>query len=134
MEKFVYLGTIDRLWIDHLDAMDNLREGVGLRGYGQKDPLVEYKKEAYTSFEKLMANIDAEIVRRIFRIQIASQPKTQTQIQTNIDTQDGMGLGTQPQARNVQPVISGQKKLGRNDPCWCGSGKKWKRCHYPQLG
>ncbi|TSC54013.1 MAG: preprotein translocase subunit SecA, partial [Microgenomates group bacterium LiPW_31] len=128
IEKFVWLQTIDRLWIDHLDAMDDLREGVGLRGYGQQDPLVEYKKEAFGSFERLMNTIDAEVVRRVFRVQVANQPAVRPrpvqsqQVQTNIDRQDKMGLAP------------GKKKLGRNDPCPCGSGKKYKKCCYPKYG
>ena len=155
IEKFVWLQTIDRLWIDHLDAMDDLREGVGLRGYAQQDPLVEYKKQAFDSFERLVGTIDQEVVRRLFRIQVAQPPVMSRQAQTNEDRQDGIGLiglssssdGAQrtpprwnamgstnrPVAQPVRPH-HGQKKLGRNDPCWCGSGKKWKRCHYPQLG
>jgi len=133
MEKFVYLRTIDRLWIDHLDAMDNLREGVGLRGYGQQDPLVEYKKEAFDSFERLMGAIGAEVVRRIFRVQIAQPPVDRTQrLQTNIDQQDGIGLSSQP--TQAKPVVAGKKKIGRNDPCPCGSGKKYKKCCYPKYG
>jgi preprotein translocase subunit SecA len=129
--KFIYLQAIDRLWIDHLYAMDSLREGIGLRGYGQVDPLVEYKKEAYASFEKLIGAIEGEVARRIFRVQVAAPPSVSRQIQTNIDTQDQMGLRSQPV---VKPVVSGKKKIGRNDPCWCGSGKKWKKCHYPDPG
>jgi len=129
--KFVYLQAIDRLWIDHLYAMDSLREGIGLRGYGQVDPLVEYKKEAYASFEKLIGAIEGEVARRIFRVQVAAPPPASRQIQTNVDTQDQMGLRSQPV---VKPVVSGKKKIGRNDPCWCGSGKKWKKCHYPDPG
>ena len=124
--KFIYLQAIDRLWIDHLYAMDSLREGIGLRGYGQVDPLVEYKKEAYASFEKLIRAIEGEVARRIFRVQVAAPPLASRQIQTNIDTQDQMGLKSQPV---IKPVVSGKKKIGRNDPCWCGSGKKWKKCH-----
>jgi len=129
--KFIYLQAIDRLWIDHLYAMDSLREGIGLRGYGQVDPLVEYKKEAYASFEKLIGAIEGEVARRIFRVQVAAPPLASRQIQTNIDTQDQMGLKSQPV---IKPVVSGKKKIGRNDPCWCGSGKKWKKCHYPDPG
>jgi len=134
IEKFVWLQTIDRLWIDHLDAMDDLREGVGLRGYGQQDPLVEYKKEAFGSFERLMNTIDAEVVRRVFRVQVANQPAVRPrpvqsqQVQTNIDRQDKMGLAP------------GKKKIGRNDPCPCGATKpdgtpkKYKHCCYPKFG
>ena len=135
IERLTYLRTIDRLWIDHLDAMDDLREGISLRGYGQQDPLVEYKKEAFASFERLMRAIDYEVVRRIFRIQPASfagvaQPPTiiPQRFQTNIDQQDGIGLTPRPP--QIKPVISGKKKIGRNDPCPCGSGKKYKKCCY----
>ena len=72
--KYAYLSSIDNLWIDHLDAVDDMREGIGLRGYGQRDPLVEYKAEAYTMFERLMAQIDSEFAKRLFRIQIGQQP------------------------------------------------------------
>ena len=122
IEKFVWLQTIDRLWIDHLDAMDDLREGVGLRGYGQQDPLVEYKKEAFQSFERLMNTIDSEVVRRVFRVQVANQPAVRPR-----------PVGQTP----LRPEVSGLrrgKKLGRNDPCPCGSGKKYKKCCYPKFG
>ena len=137
IEKFVYLQAIDRLWIDHLEAMESLREGVGLRGYAQQDPLVEYKKEAYASFEKLIGAIEGEVARRIFRVQVAPSPPVSRQIQTNIDTQDQMGLSQLSQTPLRPSPGSGLrrgKKIGRNDPCWCGSGKKWKKCHYPDPG
>jgi len=138
MEKFVYLASIDRLWIDHLDAMDDLREGIGLRGYGQQDPLVEYKKEAYNSFERLMGAIDSEVIHRIFRVQV-SQPEQSTmptQVYTNADSADGQGLiQTKNGVAQVKPVVANAKKLGRNDPCPCGAinpqtGKpyKYKKC------
>jgi len=136
IEKFVFLRSLDRLWVDHLDAMDDLREGIGLRGDAQS-ALAEYKKEAYSMFERLMESIDHEVVRRIFRIQVAQRPPTMPRqsIQTNIDEEDKMGLTPRPsQASGPRPVIAGKKKIGRNDPCWCGSGKKWKKCHYPQTG
>jgi preprotein translocase subunit SecA len=127
IERFVYLASIDRLWVEHLDQMDDLREGIGLRGYGQQDPLVEYKKEAYTSFERLIGAIDSEVVRRLFRVQVGplSPSSLPVNVQTNVDTADSTGLAQ-------KPIVMG-KKIGRNDPCWCGSGKKWKRCHYPQV-
>jgi len=132
IESFVYLRTIDRIWVDHLDAMDDLREGVGLRGYGQKDPLVEYKKEAFSSFERLLGSIDHDLVRQIFRVQIGP-PRPQPQpIRTNIDTQDKMGLTPEP--KQASQVVPQKKKIGRNDPCPCGSGKKYKKCCYPKYG
>lgn len=146
IEKFAYLSSIDHLWMDHLDALDDLKDGIGLRGYGQRDPLVEYKNEAYTMFEQLMAAIDREIIRKIFRIQVAQRPiPTMPQnIQTNIDESDKTGLtgtdpvnqstGNQPSSQQPNQQLRTAPKIGRNDPCWCGSGKKWKKCHYPKEG
>jgi len=138
IEKFAYLSSIDHLWMNHLDALDDLREGVGLRGYGQRDPLVEYKNEAFQMFDSLVKQIDFEIVRRIFRIQIAQRPVPPPNIQTNVDTADTTGL-TQ---RSVQPTqtIKSATKPGRNDPCPCGATrpdgtpKKYKHCCYPKYG
>ncbi len=135
MEKFVWLQAIDRLWVSHLDTMENLRQAVGLRGYGQQDPLVEYKKEAYSSFEKLMGMIEHEVVRRIFRVQVAQRPPVMPQqIRTNIDIRDQMGLRQQPVSQATTQVRKGKEKPGRNDPCPCGSGKKYKKCCYPKYG
>ncbi len=140
IEKFAYLSSIDHLWMGHLDALGYLREGVGLRGYGQRDPLVEYKNEAFQMFDRLVKQIDYEIVRRIFRIQVARRPNpvqatagqptapSPEKMKTNIDTSDMTGLA-QP-----TPPAGGVKitKPGRNDPCPCGSGKKYKKCCYPK--
>lgn len=141
MERYAYLTSIDRLWMDHLDAMDDLREGVGLRGYGQRDPLVEYKQEAYGMFERLMAEIDSEVVGRVFRVQVVT-PQPMPRVQANIDTSDMMGLiSNEELGRPPTPTPSADSqlsvsnnKVGRNDPCPCGSGKKYKKCHYPQYG
>lgn len=131
IEKYAYLGAIDRHWIDHIDAIDDLRGAIGLRAYGQRDPLVEFKGEAYQMFEGLLNRIDEEIVRRIFRIGVAQRPNEipVNLMRENVDTKDGTGLTDKnsiPQAK--------QNKIGRNDPCWCGSGKKWKKCHFPKVG
>jgi len=146
IEKYSYLGSIDHLWIDHIDKVDDLREGVRLRAYGQRDPLVEFKNEAYQMFEGLIDRIDEELSHRIFRIAV-STPRVEIPVeraQTNIDTKDMTGLSEErlsavenKQSENI--AQSNTKKLGRNDPCWCGkvdsNGKpvKWKKCHYPQL-
>lgn len=130
MERFVYLTTIDKLWMDHLDAVDNLREGIGLRGYAQRDPLVEYKAEAFQMFERLVQQIKYEAVRKIFRIGVVGRPQAQMPKNIIEEKKDIFGpQGGQParQAKQV-PIISGQK-VGRNDPCPCGSGKKYKKCH-----
>jgi len=131
--KVVLLSTIDNLWINHLDAIDDLREGIGLRGYGQRDPLVEYKAEAFTMFERLIKSIDFEAARRIFRVQVMAQPQPAPQPQT----EELKPAVAQPSAfaaafAKAGSVPQKKQKLGRNDPCWCKSGKKFKKCHYPQ--
>lgn len=136
IEKYVMLSVIDNLWVDHLDAIDNLRQGIGLRGYGQKDPLVEYKNEAFRMFEQLINGIDDEIIHRIYKIQVQEPPEAHAQHQ-HVHTQAAGGaLGSDEVSSSAaKPVINplkvDKKKLGRNDSCWCGSGKKYKKCHYP---
>lgn len=142
VEKFAYLGAIDHLWMDHIDHIDDLREGVTLRAYGQRDPLIEFKNEAYTLFENLVGKIDKELSRRIFRIGVARpQPEIPLNLaRENLDKSDTTGLygDAASTAREGTPAFSSTSssqspsKLGRNDPCWCGSEKKWKKCHYPQ--
>jgi preprotein translocase subunit SecA len=126
VEKYAYLGSIDHLWMDHIDHIDDLREGVNLRGYGQRDPLVEFKNEAYTLFENLVDKIDEELGRRIFRIQVGQQrPEIPTNLmRENLDPADTTGV----------VEVKKKAKVGRNDPCPCGSGKKYKKCHFPQYG
>ncbi len=141
IEKYAYLGSIDHLWMDHIDHIDDLREGVTLRAYGQRDPLVEFKNEAYNLFESLMDRIDEELSHRIFRIGVAvPQPEIPLNLaRENVDRSDATGLvgNADTAAKTGEPAFSGvtagHKKIGRNDPCWCGSGKKWKHCHYPKL-
>ena len=113
IEKLVLLSTIDALWMNHLDDIDDLREGIGLRGYGQRDPLVEYKSEAFKLFENLIDSIDFEVTRRIFKVQV--QPQSQQPVQVSPAGSEG-------------GVLNSRKKIGRNDPCPCGSGLKYKRC------
>lgn len=134
IEKYAYLGSIDHHWIEHIDTIDDLRGAIGLRAYGQRDPLVEFKSEAYEMFEVLQSKINEEVVRRIFRIGVnIPQPEIPVNImRENIDTQDGTGLSeSRSTVHGSQPTAT---KLGRNDPCWCGSGKKFKKCHYPKVG
>lgn len=216
LEVFVYLQTLDTLWQEHLNTMDDLRAGIGLRGYAQRDPLIEYKKEAFDLFERLVATIDSEVVHKIFKVHIHGAAPIVTQPVVDLSKAaefheealdqstllEEVGAGpTLPQMREVpvgepgvtggatrvrvegssndtaystpermvedptpiaagitQPssatkvtverdgqIISqqsygenkqmqagnGHGKIGRNDPCWCGSGKKYKKCHYP---
>ena len=134
--RFAYLSSIDNLWVAHLDAVDDLREGIGLRGYGQRDPLVEYKGEAFTMFERLLAQINSEFARRLFRIQM-NNPQQQVKISsmnhepiTNNQKNPPDFLSAM-QGLQKSGVQNTHKALGRNDPCHCGSGKKYKRCHFP---
>jgi preprotein translocase subunit SecA len=143
VERWVSLNVIDTMWMDHLDAIDDLREGIGLRGYGQRDPLTEYKNEAFSMFERLMAGIESEIIHRIFKVQIQMNPQTQAtgekkhvahdmpSMETAI-SQAAKTMRTNAQSSAPVPKVNVTKTLGRNDPCWCGSGKKWKKCHYPK--
>ncbi|HWI65106.1 MAG TPA: SEC-C metal-binding domain-containing protein, partial [Symbiobacteriaceae bacterium] len=119
LERFVLLRTVDEKWMDHLDAMDDLREGVGLRAYGQKDPLVEYKFEAMEMFNNMIASIQTETVRNLFTIEIAKEPEKPRRV---------IEIGSQG-AEAPTPHKNTEKKVGRNDPCPCGSGKKYKFCH-----
>jgi len=133
VERYVLLETYDELWMNHLDAIDNLRDGIGLRGYAQKDPLVEYKQESFSMFESLLSRIDSTVAHRIFRVQInIPQPVQRRTIEkSSSDTEMSSSLrGGAPTRQSIKNI----NKLGRNDPCWCGSGKKWKACHYPKLG
>jgi len=140
LERLVMLGTIDRLWMEHIDALDELRLGVGLRGYGQRDPLVEFKNEAYQMFERLLADIDYEIAHRILRVQLIAPIQQEQQAalakaraehgSMMTPTAPQAGSAPQPSTQSPQPVVkTEQEKIGRNDPCWCGSGKKFKKCH-----
>jgi preprotein translocase subunit SecA len=146
VEKMVLLGTIDQLWKDHLLAMDHLRDGIGLQGYGQKDPLVEYKKQGFRFFEMMMAQITGDVVRKLFAVQITADTPEQLE--------DGLGgeeihessppPASAPQARltSASEALAGMKplppgidlsRIGRNDECPCQSGKKFKKCHGANL-
>ena len=133
IERWVSLSVIDSYWMDHLDAVDDLREGIGLRGYGQLDPLVEYKNEAFNMFERLIAGIDSEIIHRIYKVQVSqNSPAGAPPVQPIESPIAAAAKKMQTNASEqvvAQPVVNTAKKLGRNDPCWCGSGKKWKKCH-----
>ncbi|HKN01125.1 MAG TPA: preprotein translocase subunit SecA [Candidatus Binataceae bacterium] len=129
IEKIVMLQTLDSLWKDHLLAMDHLKEGIGLRGYAQQNPLVEYQKEGFTMFEALMATMQKDVVEKCFSVQVTRQQDVQ-QIQEQAKPQKVvMSHGGEAQDAGAQTVKRDAEKVGRNDPCPCGSGKKYKRCH-----
>ena len=137
-ERYVMMQVVDQLWKDHLLAIDHLKEGIGLRGYGQKDPLVEYKKESFELFTVLKERIEDQIVKYLFRLQpVMSQeeeeetaapaaPLSRRAAPKNVT----YSHGEEP----VETVHRSEPKVGRNDPCPCGSGKKYKKCHGAPVG
>jgi len=162
LERIVLLNAIDTLWMDHLEALDNLRTAVGLRGYGQRDPLVEYKRDAYQLFQQLTASIQNQIVYSIFKIfharkeamsatlqkalagsmaaisgmRFSAPAKTMSQ-RNETPTEQGSGSGTSmvgggslsESSSSADAKHFAGEKVGRNDVCPCGSGKKFKKCH-----
>jgi preprotein translocase subunit SecA len=165
-ERMIMLSVIDQQWKDHLLSMDHLKEGIGLRGYGQHDPLVEYKKESFDMFEAMMQRFQEDTVRYLYLMQILERPPeppprpVQAEAAPAVAPHGGDGDGRRPRmvstsadeleeaflrrkrreleqarmagggdAAPVQQVIRSQQKVGRNDPCPCGSGKKYKKCH-----
>jgi preprotein translocase subunit SecA len=115
LERRILLHFIDQKWMDHIDAMDQLRNGISLRAYGQKDPLVEYKFEAYEAFQAMVYSIKEDVVRFVLRVKVMQAPEERkTVVYSN--SEEG----------SRKPVRS--KKIGRNEPCPCGSGKKYKQC------
>ena len=123
LERVVTLRVVDEYWMDHLDAMTDLRQGIGLSAYGQNDPVVEYKREGYEMFENMIDSIREEIVRRMFLVQVKPQTEIKREKVAKVTSEGGAGDKTvkrQPQVRKA--------KVGRNDPCPCGSGKKYKNC------
>ncbi|MCX6766091.1 MAG: preprotein translocase subunit SecA [Candidatus Moranbacteria bacterium] len=144
VEKMIILQTIDMLWMNHLDEIDYLRQGIGLRGYGQRDPLIEYKREAFNMFSHLMDNVRSTIVRTIFRISPVRREGEQRELteRQNLqfkganDAVEQFGAAKEMQSSSggeakseakQKPIIN-KNKVGRNDPCPCGSGKKYKKC------
>ena len=134
LEKVLMLQSIDHHWKDHLLAIDQLKEGIGLRGYGQKDPLIEYQKEAYQMFLDMLERIKRDTVQKLFAIQIAKQEEAK---EVKLERKQAFFLsrGPEPSPRAAEmeegrgmTVRREGKKIGRNDPCPCGSGKKYKKC------
>ena len=120
LEKVVMLKVVDSKWMDHLDAMDMLRQGIGLRAYGQKNPLIEYKLEAFDMFQAMIDNIQDEVVKYIYRVNIVTQPQAEDRL-----SQAHASHGEEETTK--QPLVN-KDHIGRNELCPCGSGKKYKRC------
>lgn len=132
IERMFTLATIDQHWKEHLSNMDHLREGIGLRGYGQKDPLLEYKKESFEMFKMMDAQIKQEIITKILNVRLQTNQEEQ-EIERFEEKQRRsvpltMNHGETAPTQQTR-VSTDQDKMGRNDVCWCGSGKKYKKCH-----
>ena len=125
LERIIMLQTVDNLWKDHLLSMDHLKEGIGLRGYAQQDPLIVYKKEGFELFQDMISRIKEETLGILFRIQV-SEPKKIADLQQPRDQRMIFSSGDEPEKK--KPAKRAQKKIGRNAPCPCGSGKKYKKC------
>ena len=158
LERIIWLQTLDNLWRDHLLSMDHLKEGIGLRGYGQKNPLQEYQKEGYDLFEELIRRMEADVVEKLMSVQLQAQPaaaqahpaaapilapsedfdpampaavadmqrRQQQRAPARVRLSHGEAAGG---SQKVETVRRDAEKVGRNDPCPCGSGKKYKKCH-----
>ena len=122
IEKMVLLQVTDGRWMEHLRAIDDLREGIGLRAYGQKDPLMEYQFEAFNMFQQLVASIQEDCLKLLFRVRLVDPSQAQPK-----DRLQGAQTNQSGEAPERAPRQVGHK-VGRNDPCPCGSGKKYKKC------
>jgi preprotein translocase subunit SecA len=148
LERLLMLRTIDGLWVEHLTAMDEMRQGIGLRAYGQTDPLVAYKREAHDMWGQLLANIRRQVVHSIYHVELTRQAPQPVRApiaeerrgepvpvgaSAGADGGNGARGAPQPRLQTVgapRPVVAGKaRKVGRNEPCPCGSGKKYKKCH-----
>ncbi|NLA84162.1 MAG: preprotein translocase subunit SecA, partial [Clostridiales bacterium] len=118
-ERVITLKVVDRKWMDHIDAMDQLRQGIGLRAYGQRDPVIEYQIEGHEMFHEMIRGIQEEVVSLLYRIRIKNDMPKREKAAEPIEA----GRGNQAK----KPIVR-DKKVGRNDPCPCGSGKKYKKC------
>ena len=137
VEGLVMLRVIDSLWVQHLTAMENLRQGIGLHAAGQRDPLMMYKKESHEYFDELLSRIQHDVAHTIYRVALTRKndqhhheqgTRQPTGVAAAAISRETLitAVGDQHRGRTEQAVA---KKIGRNDPCHCGSGKKYKKCH-----
>jgi preprotein translocase subunit SecA len=126
VERAILLRIVDLHWIDHIDAMDDLKQGIGLRAIGQVDPVMAYKMEGFEMFDEMIANIQEETVKALFHATI--QTETERKVVAKVTSVSGTG-----DAAVTKKPAKSDKKVGRNDPCPCGSGKKYKKCHGASL-
>lgn len=137
-ERIIMLNIIDAQWKDHLLSLDHLKQGIGLVGYGQKDPLVEYKKQSFDLFQEMLDRIDTSTIRSLFNLQVVTEQPPEALRQRRLPRRSSSLTFTGPnqgaaaageEAGKVKTVVRDQPKVGRNEPCPCGSGKKYKKCH-----
>jgi preprotein translocase subunit SecA len=137
-ERIIMLNIIDAQWKDHLLSLDHLKQGIGLVGYGQKDPLVEYKKQSFDMFQEMLDRIDTTTIRSLFNLQVVAEQPPETLRQRRLARRSTSMTFTGPnqgaaaageEDGKVKTVVRDQPKVGRNEPCPCGSGKKYKKCH-----
>lgn len=128
IERIIYLQVLDSSWREHLYTMDNLKTGIGLRGYNQKDPLVEYKKESYNLFLEFIENLKIETTKMLHIIQLKEKEEEETE-QMLQNMQDELEENLQDSRISTDSTNVAKPKISRNDPCPCGSGKKYKLCH-----
>jgi preprotein translocase subunit SecA len=126
LERIFMLQVVDNLWKDHLLSMDHLKEGIGLRGYAQQNPLIVYKKEGFEMFQDMISRIKEQTLSLLFRVQIA-EPETIDSLKRPKE-QNLFFSGGEARPQKKSPAKRTQKKIGRNAPCPCGSGKKYKKC------
>lgn len=125
LERYIMLKIVDQKWMDHIDNMDQLREGIGLRAYGQRDPVQEYKFEGYEMFQEMIRSIQEDVLRYLFRVQVKAAPERQRKTYSmSYSHKDTAAENTTAKPKPVRK----KKKIGRNAPCPCGSGLKYKKC------
>jgi preprotein translocase subunit SecA len=140
LERYLILSVLDAQWKDHLLALDHLKEGIGMRAYGQRDPLVEYKRESFELFQEMMERLEDQVVQYLYRVELVQAPPQQQQRRRQVAHREvkAEATGLQGERREAQQspttgppttVRRSTPKVGRNDPCPCGSGKKYKKCH-----
>ena len=133
-EKSIILQTLDNHWREHLSAMDHLRQGIHLRGYAQKDPKQEYKKEAFTLFTMMLDNLKYDVIKLVLSVEIRTEEEAQAleeqrRAEQNFTMSLTHGESDADEETTNSTFKRHEKKVGRNDPCPCGSGKKFKSCH-----
>ena len=126
LERYILLQTVDQLWKDHLLSMDHLKEGIGLRGYAQQNPLIIYKKEGFEMFQDMISRVQEQTLSILYRIQLA-EPEDLKALHKPEEPAMTFSGGDMADAKK-KPVKRSEKKVGRNAPCPCGSGKKYKKC------